>query len=188
MTVRQRSTTPVPGSNDELRLTIDDVTRNQVMASVSTRDGAAVLAPVSLSPGRTALFTFRGRAYRLTLGALSNVLIGQDSAKFTISAGPAGATSEPEKIEALLGQVAALEGAVFIRGGAEHGPKEAADHLRLKWRAAGDRIATASQFIDLAGSKSSMTGEAYQIRFSDGRTVLAADWLRERLAEIEPVK
>jgi hypothetical protein len=99
-----------------------------------------------------------------------------------------GRKTESQKIEALIGKVAALEGGVFIRNGREHGPKEAAEHLRSKWRSAGDRIATASQFIDVAGSKSSMTGKPYQIRLSDGRTVPAADWLRERLAEIESEK
>ncbi|HJW72171.1 MAG TPA: DUF5329 family protein, partial [Geothrix sp.] len=48
--------------------------------------------------------------------------------------------TEAQKIEALIQGVASLQGAAFIRNGSEHTPREAADHLRLKWKNAGKRV------------------------------------------------
>ena len=52
-----------------------------------------------------------------------------------------------------------------------------------KRRLAGSKVATAEDFIRLCGSASSMSGTAYQIRFSDGRVVTSEAFLRQRLAE-----
>ena len=185
VTVKQRSTTPVPGSDGELRLTIDDITRNQVMTSLVAKDGSAVLSPVSLTPGDSASFRLGGSSYLLTLKVLNNALIGEDFGTFTFSASAASATSETAKIERLLELVAGMQDVTFIRNGMAHTPKEAADHFRSKWRSHTDEVKTASQFIDLVASQSSTTGEAYEIRFVDGRIATTADYLRERLAEIE---
>lgn len=92
---------------------------------------------------------------------------------------------EAQKIEALIQAVASLEGAVFIRNGTEHAPKAAADHLRLKWRNAGRRVKTAPDFIRYCASESSLSGQPYEIRFQDGRTVLARDWLWTELKRLE---
>ena len=62
------------------------------------------------------------------------------------------------------------------------GDAAAADHLRRKWRAAGDRIETADQFVEHLGTRSSMTGKAYEVRTKDGATHEAAVWMREQLA------
>jgi uncharacterized lipoprotein YajG len=51
MTVKQRSTTVVPGSGGAVFLTIDDITRNQVMASLADKDGGVLLAVTSFKPG-----------------------------------------------------------------------------------------------------------------------------------------
>ncbi len=95
---------------------------------------------------------------------------------------------EAQKIEALIQAVAGLQGAVFIRNGTEHSPKEAAEHLRLKWRNAGRRVQTAPDFIRLCASQSSMSGKPYEIRFADGRTVLARDWLWTELKRLEATR
>ena len=92
---------------------------------------------------------------------------------------------EAPKIDALIQAIAGLQGAVFIRNGTEHGPKDAAEHLRLKWRNAGRRVQTAPDFIRLCASQSSMSGKPYEIRFADGRTVLARDWLWTELKRLE---
>ena len=94
-------------------------------------------------------------------------------------------TPEAQKIEALIQAVAALKGAVFIRNGTEHTPKEAADHLRLKWRNAGKRVKTAPDFIQDLRDGSSLSGRPYEIRLKDGRTVLARDWLWTELKRME---
>jgi hypothetical protein len=89
----------------------------------------------------------------------------------------APAPTEPQAIEALIQAVEKLEGAVFIRNGSEHTPKEAADHLRLKWKNAGSRVKTVPDFIRACGTGSSLSGKPYELRLKDGRTILCSDWL-----------
>jgi hypothetical protein len=96
--------------------------------------------------------------------------------------------TEQAKISALIGSVEAMPKAVFIRNGSEYTAARAADHLRLKWKNAGNRVKTAEQFIDYCASKSSMTGRKYQIRYPDGRTVDSAVFFHEQLARIEAGK
>jgi hypothetical protein len=93
---------------------------------------------------------------------------------------------EQKKIDYLITSIEALDGATFIRNGSEHSAVKAADHLRLKLRNAGDRVQTAEQFIDELGTKSSMSGEKYRIRFKDGRVVDSAQVFREKLAAYQP--
>jgi hypothetical protein len=90
---------------------------------------------------------------------------------------------EEKKIDYLIASIESLQNAQFIRNGVAYEAKAAADHLRLKRRGAGSRVATADDFIRLCASVSSMSGIPYQIRFSDGRVVSSETFLRERLAE-----
>jgi hypothetical protein len=193
MTVGQRSTTVVPGSEGALRLTIEDITRGQVIASLVDKQGEAELAATSLKPGDSASFDLGADIYQLKLSELNNELIGDDSATFTISrdtdtgsnGGSATTLTEAEKIEQLLSEVETLKGDVFIRNGVEYSAKDAADHLRTKLQAAGDKIATAERFIESVASASSLSGEPYRVRLANGTEVLAADYLREKLAQLE---
>jgi len=91
-----------------------------------------------------------------------------------------------QQIEALIQAVARLEGASFLRNGTEHTPKEAADHLRLKWKNASGRVKTAADFIRLCASGSSLSGKPYVIRLQDGRKVLASEWFWTTLKELPP--
>ena len=93
------------------------------------------------------------------------------------------AASNPE-IEALIVRVEHAHGVVFIRNGSDHSAVEAAAHLRRKLAAAYGRITTAEQFIDNLGTRSSMTGIAYRVRFADGREIDSATWLRQLLREL----
>lgn len=92
--------------------------------------------------------------------------------------------TEPEKIERLIGFVGQLEGVVFIRNSKEYTAADAAKHMRLKRERAGERVKTADDFIRHCASFSSQTGEAYLMRFADGRTRTAEDVLREQLATL----
>jgi hypothetical protein len=89
---------------------------------------------------------------------------------------------EGAKIEYLIGSIESLQNAQFIRNGVAYDSRAAAEHLRLKLRAAGSRIATAEDFIRLCASVSSVSGTPYQIRFSDGHTVTSEAYLRQKLA------
>lgn len=93
------------------------------------------------------------------------------------------AASNPE-IEALIVRVEHAQGVVFIRNGSDHSAVEAAAHLHRKLGAAHGRITTAEQFIDNIGTRSSMTGIAYRVRFADGREIDSATWLRQLLREL----
>lgn len=88
---------------------------------------------------------------------------------------------EAAKIQHLIASIETLEGAKFIRNGREYDARSAADHLRLKLKNAGYRVKTAEDFIKFCGSKSSITGEPYLIRFADGTTVKAEVFFRKKL-------
>jgi len=90
--------------------------------------------------------------------------------------------SEAEKIEFLINSVENLKDAKFIRNGREHDSIEAGRHLRLKLERAEKYIKSADDFIRI-NSRSYITGEPYLIKYSDGRTIKAETFLRERLKE-----
>ena len=92
-------------------------------------------------------------------------------------------TRDPD-IDALIARVAQARGVVFIRNGSEHSAAEAAAHLQRKLAAAHGRVTTAEQFIDVLGTRSSMTGIAYTVRLADGRELTSAAWLRQLLREV----
>ena len=94
---------------------------------------------------------------------------------------PPAAPTERQRIEALITAVAQLKGATFIRNGSEHSAAEAADHLRLKWKNAGQRVRTAEDFIRWCATESSTSGRKYRIRLADGREMDSADWFRAEL-------
>ena len=104
------------------------------------------------------------------LALFSGALIAQDNI-------------EKKKIEFLISSVENLKGAIFIRNGSEHDGKAAAEHLRMKLQNAGGYVQTADDFIRLCASKSFITGKPYMIKFSDGKTITAEEYFREKLKE-----
>lgn len=185
VSVKQRSTTAVPGTKDELLITIDDITRGQVIVSLVHKNGEAILGPHSLKSDDAIRFYFGNSDYFLRLAKLNDALLGEDFASFVISSSETQTLSEEQKIEQLLKAVESLSDAVFLRNDKEYSAKEAAKHLRQKWAAASGEIKSATSFIDLVASKSSLTGESYQIRHADGRIILVRDFLREELERLD---
>jgi len=90
---------------------------------------------------------------------------------------------EKKKIEFLISSVENLKDAKFIRNGSEYNGQEAAKHLRIKLRRAGDHVQTADDFIRLCASKSYISGKPYMIRLSDGKTIKSEKYFREKLKE-----
>ena len=90
---------------------------------------------------------------------------------------------EQQKIAYLIGSVATLQDATFIRNGTEYDAAHAADHMRLKLRFAGSRVKTAEDFITYCATGSSVSGIKYTIRFRDGHSVDSATFLHGKLAE-----
>lgn len=191
LALKQRTTSPVPGSDGRVSISLEDITRDQVMVSVvrtPAPDGSsALLGPLSMKAQDASSFHFDGSDFVLTLNALDNALVGDDVAKFTLRAADAKPPelTEAQKIERLIDAVAKLEGATFLRNGDEHTTADAVEHLRRKLGAGGDDITTAESFIEHAATRSSLSGKDYEVRFADGRVVRLADFLRERLAEME---
>lgn len=92
--------------------------------------------------------------------------------------------TEIEKIEALIAYVATIDG-TLIRNGSEYSSADAASHLKLKLSKAGNRVKTAKDFIDYIGSKSSVSGKPYEVKFKNGNTILLRDLLYNQLRKIE---
>jgi hypothetical protein len=185
MLVKQRTTSAVPGSDAKLLLTIDDITDGQVMVTIATDRGGAILPTRSLKNKESAEFEFEAVDYKLTLRQLDNALVGEDSATFVITVPTDAEVSEADRIEQLIAAVDELGDAKFIRNGSEYSATEAAEHLRTKLEAAGDDIQSANDFIEHIGAKSSTSGKPYQIKFADGKVVSAGDFLRQKLTEIK---
>jgi uncharacterized protein YlzI (FlbEa/FlbD family) len=92
------------------------------------------------------------------------------------------ALSEEEKITALIESVRDTpEGTQFIRNGKAYDVDEAVSHLKLKYSKATSSVQTAEAFIKHVASGSSVSGEAYLIRYPDGTTVTSAVFFTERL-------
>jgi hypothetical protein len=83
---------------------------------------------------------------------------------------------EKKKIEYLISSVENLKSAKFIRNGSEYAGKQAAEHLRMKLQKADD-------VIKLCASQSYITGKPYMIKFSDGKTIRAEEFFRNKLKE-----
>jgi hypothetical protein len=92
---------------------------------------------------------------------------------------------EDARIEYLLAAVTSLHDAQFIRNGTAYDSTAAVKHLRSKLGVAGTRVETAEDFIRYCASESSISGKPYEIRFPDGRVVLSADFLRQKLSEFD---
>lgn len=193
--VEQRHEAAVPGSAESLRVALGDISGGGVQLTVARRDGSGVLVSRAVAQGDVVPLLLDGHAYAIVVETVHNVLVGDDWAQLRIrpesptaaaQAGPAGTDPSPvvderTRIEGLLAKIAAAD-IVFIRNGSDHTAAEAADHLRSKWSRAGDRIATAEEFIEQLASRSSQSGEPYQVRLPDGTLRDAGPWLREQLA------
>ena len=93
---------------------------------------------------------------------------------------------EQQRIDYLIGSLAHLQGAVFIRNGSEYNATDAQQHLRHKLAFAGERIKTAEQFIKYCASQSSVSHQPYRIRFANGQTVNTATFFEQELKTYKP--
>ena len=98
---------------------------------------------------------------------------------------PAVAAPPAREIEQLIAGLGA-SGCDFQRNGSWYPAKKAEEHLRRKyeWLHERGQAATAEQFIEQAGSRSSVSGRAYQVRCAGHPVVTSAEWLRARLLEL----
>ena len=112
------------------------------------------------------------------------VLIASLAALAWATGAAAETTSQSEStatIEYLLASVAASE-LQFVRNGKAHSGAEAVKHMRRKYEYFADRIHSPEEFIELAGTKSMLSGKAYTVRGNDGE-IPTAEWLHTVLVE-----
>ena len=103
----------------------------------------------------------------------------------TMLAGECLAVPSPDvraEIDHLLNYLAA-SGCDFYRNRKWYPASQARDHLQRKYEylVKKDLVDTAEQFIERAGSESSRSGEAYQVRCPGGAPVASRVWLAEEL-------
>jgi len=106
---------------------------------------------------------------------LSSISLAEEKKKLT----------EDEKIDALIKHVENLKDAKFVRNGTEHDPSEAAQLMKFKWDNNKDDIKTAKDFIRICATKSTTSGEAYLVRFKNGKELKSADYLTAELEKLE---
>ena len=89
------------------------------------------------------------------------------------------------EIERLIGALGA-SGCEFQRNGTWYPPSDAQAHLRRKYDylRKRDLVDTAEQFIERAGTRSSMSNKAYAVRCPGKAAVPSAQWLGARLSEL----
>lgn len=100
------------------------------------------------------------------------------------AANDAASESERRTIEALIASIAALGDATFIRNGSSYDAASAARFVREKWKSRESEVRSAEDFIEHVASVSSTTSKPYLIRYSDGREIKSADYLRAELARV----
>lgn len=74
----------------------------------------------------------------------------------------------------------------FLRNGSWYAGSKAANHLqrKLDYLERQHLVTSADAFITLGASKSSMSGEAYQVRCPGHAVVPSADWLKQQLEQL----
>ncbi len=108
------------------------------------------------------------------------MILGLVGPAMTHAAPPATAQAEVAYLLSFVEE----SGCKFLRNGSWYDSQKARAHLEYKYDrlAASSQISTAEDFIDKAATKSSMTGQPYEVRCRDGAATTLANWLRNALA------
>ncbi len=95
----------------------------------------------------------------------------------------ASPTKTQLEVDFLLGHLA-LSRCEFYRNDTWYDSDAAQAHLRKKYAylAGLNMVKTAEEFIEKAGSESSFSGMAYQVRCNGGATLTSRKWLNDELA------
>ncbi len=154
------------------------------MTTLLWQNGTPIASTRSVRQNDMVVFTVSNHTYKIKLKPLTNVLVGEDRAVFQLwpeTTEMGKVPSQSENIEILILSLRQLVGARFIRNGQEHTPDEAIVHMRKKWEWKKSKIKTAEDFIRIVGSKSSISGQPYMIRLSDGTEMKSEEWLSKQL-------
>jgi hypothetical protein len=92
----------------------------------------------------------------------------------------AQATTNTEQEIQHLFEFISLSDCIFIRNNTEYPAKEARDHMQTKYDYAKRWVSSAEQFIERIATKSSISGNRYQVR-CQGKLLYTGDWLKQEL-------
>jgi hypothetical protein len=125
-----------------------------------------------------------GPVRRLLLSLLTCFVVIAATAATAATAAPVPTAAKAE-IDGLLARLEA-SGCEFNRNGSWHTAAEAKVHLlqKLKYLEDRDMVQTTEQFIELAASRSSMSGEPYLVKCGNGAPVQSGRWLRSQLQDV----
>lgn len=119
-----------------------------------------------------------------SMSGLQRVILGLLLAVTALPVARAGppATAQSE-INYLL-RLVETSGCEFYRNGSWFDASKAEAHLREKYQflVRADRIHSAEEFIEQAATKSSLSGEPYQVRCGGGEPMTTNQWLHAALA------
>lgn len=101
----------------------------------------------------------------------------------------AAAQAPPAKVTREIGQLFSVlehSGCQFQRNGSWHDAAAASAHLRRKYDYLLKKgvVTSTERFIELAATKSSMTGTPYRVRCSGAPTVDSRTWFSRQLTEL----
>ena len=188
MTVVQRETVTIASSDDEeLAITIGDITGGRVSVSIIERkEGKTVLPFQYMRSGEIVSFHHNSVTYKLHLKRLQNFIVGDDKAYFQIyNKGNRPPLTTEEEVEKLLQHLSELKGAVLVRNGEVYSVKNGVSHLIFKAQAFNSEINSSEDFINLIASKSDSSGELYMIHFVDAsESISLNEWLHQCLGQI----
>ena len=85
LTLKQRSSKAIPGSDERIFLQVDDITGGQVLISVRDDEGKTVLDDVSAKQGEVVSFKVEAKTYFVRVKELQNFLVGNDIAVLEVA-------------------------------------------------------------------------------------------------------
>ena len=80
LAIKQRQSKIIPGSSERIRISIDDITAQQVLVSIHDREGNTILDDVSLNEAEIVGFKVNDKQFFVRIKELKNVLFGTDFA------------------------------------------------------------------------------------------------------------
>lgn len=112
---------------------------------------------------------------------------------FSLASAPAARAEPPADVQIeinfLLGYVDGSS-CTFFRNGTWHDAQAAQAHLRTKYKylAARNLVHTTEDFIEMAATESSISGQPYLVKCNGAGTVSSSQWLHEELGRFRAFK
>ncbi len=87
-----------------------------------------------------------------------------------------------QQIQSLIESIGESE-CSFVRNGKSHTPEASMQHLGRKYLHFKDDIDSVARFVELAASKSMITGRAYEVQCA-GESQPSSEWLRKQAVQL----